>query len=303
MTQPDKTPTDLLIQQGPSCWLYVVEAIAAASSAKTELSTTHLRMAMRCYPDGDSVRDAHAAQQHAPKRPRRTIALELMAANIAGMVTSLQNWAATSGSDDIPLSRVQEFARRHHVSRSAWQDPALGVFFDGGGEDDPTTDVTGLIAAFQAGAACADGLHRLAIGAGDNTNVVGLLLNTGYQVIDGKQEAADAVLSLGVQAVPSYLSVRKRFKTTAEQRASGIVDLTGRKLSELADTAHALLLEDFTATSESEGRVTFKDPNFGNVLFVVTVAQFQAMAGNDEVKMRPFFPSGARKSALATILG
>ncbi|MFC7761348.1 hypothetical protein ACFQY4_27365 [Catellatospora bangladeshensis] len=151
MTQPDKTPTDLLVQQGPSCWLYVVEAIAAASTAKTELSTTHLRMAMRCYPDSDSVGEAHAAQKHAPKRPRRTIALELMAANIAGMVTSLQNWALTSGTDDIPLSRVQEFARRHHVSRSAWQDPALGVFFDGDGEDDPTTDVTGLITAFQAG--------------------------------------------------------------------------------------------------------------------------------------------------------
>lgn len=302
MTQPDKTPTDLLIQQGPSCWLYVVEAIAAASTAKTQLSTTHLRMAMRCYPDSDSVRDAHAAQKHDPKRPKRTIALELMAANIAGMVGSLQNWALTSDTDDIPLSRVQEFARRHHVSRSAWQDPALGVFFDGDG-DDPTTDVTGLITAFQAGAACAEGLHKLAIGAGDDKNVVGLLLNTGYQVIDGKQEVTDVVLSLGVQSVPSYISVRKRFKTTAEQRASGIVDLTGRELSELADTAHALLLEGFTATSESAGRVTFKDPNFGNVLFVVTVAQFQAMAGKDEVKMRPFFPSGAKKSALATILG
>jgi hypothetical protein len=51
---------------------------------------------MFCYPDGDEV-------DHAMRQPgntitsRRTMALTLMAQNIADMITTLQNWSAPLG--------------------------------------------------------------------------------------------------------------------------------------------------------------------------------------------------------------
>jgi len=118
------------------------------------------------------------------------------------------------------------------------------------------------------------------------------------------QELSDVVLSLKAQELPCYFSVHKRFTRTPEEYGQGgsWVDFTKKKISDLKDTAHALMLEAFEPDGETDGKVYFKDPNFGDVHFFVTVAQFRAMATGHPIRMRPFFAAGKQISALAKVI-
>ena len=64
--------------------------------------------------------------------------------------------------------------------------------------------------------------------------------------------------------------------------------LTQKQPSALQDTHHAILLDAYDAAN-------------GNLRFLVTATQFQAMAGDTGVKLRPFFKSGHQKSLLAEL--
>jgi len=299
---PKKAPTDLLVQQGPSCWLFVIEALATANSANLNLSTIPLRVAMFCYPDGDEV-------DHAMRQPgntitsRRTMALTLMAQNIADMITTLQNWSAHSDTVMLPLAKLQAFGRRHSVSSLVWVDPTIGIVYVGDDED-PTTDGTIVIKLFQSVQKCATGLVQLAQTTGPYDNEAARMLSTGQQLVSHDQELTDVVLTLQHVDLPCYASVHKRYRRTGPMIVGNACDLTGLALNQLEDTAHALLIESFVAIGNAgdDGRVTFKDPNFGNVIFTVTLAQFRAMAGAHGMELRPFLAWGPKPSALVKVL-
>ena len=66
-------------------------------------------------------------------------------------------------------------------------------------------------------------------------------------------------------------------------------DFTLRPLSELAPTAHAVLLVRYESGPKV---VVYKDPNFGDLELRVTVQQFRAMAGTHRITIRPYFSGG-----------
>jgi hypothetical protein len=97
------------------------------------------------------------------------------------------------------------------------------------------------------------------------------------------------------------VSIRARFIPTKDElnADSGAVDLSNRDFAELKKTAHAILLDEY---DEETKIVTYKDPNYGDLKLQVTHLQFQAMAGDDKVKLRPFFRDGFGKSRLAEVV-
>ena len=70
MTQSNgPRPTNLLVQQGGSCWLFVVEALATAKEEMSGLSTKYLRIAMYAYPREESVQSAKSSSASSSARP------------------------------------------------------------------------------------------------------------------------------------------------------------------------------------------------------------------------------------------
>lgn len=289
-------PINLLIQQGPSCWMYVVVALATP-----KIDTSYMHLAMLCYPDSDQVHERHLQEKHTGKGSR-ACALDLLHENLHGMVTTLQHWRISrDGADRIPLKRAHELGRRNLVTNSAWNHPPLGIVFDGPvGQE--ATGFDAFLLAFERADTCVKELIKIAAQAPGEE--VAALLNTGYQQFDSGQALSDVTAGLSVQEMPCYGSIRARYRLDLEQRQQDAVDLTSEDMSGISETAHAILVLSFTRTGDEDGVIVYKDPNYGNVLISVNVAQFKAMAGDKEnvLKLRPFFAAGAKASNLAAAL-
>ncbi|MEV0396377.1 hypothetical protein [Polymorphospora rubra] len=277
--------TELFVQQGPSCWLFVVEAVAHARVGRTR----YLRAVMNSYPSGDMLDEAMRTQAE-PKPGRRTLALRLTAQNLEALLTKLLLWDAGPGGDHnrgmIDKAVVARYARDTLGSTGS-----VDVLLPNPGQYEVPFVVGEYHKAQQRAA-------KLVALAAEDTDEVAALLNTGRIEIGGGQAENDAHLGLCEVSVPAYASIRRRFKLRPVD-ATAVVDFTARPVGEMEATTHAVLFQAYDPKAKV---VTYKDPNYGNVEIRVSLAQFLAMAGNEVVKLRPFFSEGARKSRLADVL-
>ncbi|GAA0945933.1 hypothetical protein [Virgisporangium aurantiacum] len=283
-------PTKLYVQQGPSCWLYVVEAVAAARATNTGRTTRYLRMVMNAYPSQDDVERALAAHAE-PKPAKRTLALQLTAANLSNMVAALATWRDGEGGrragGQISKDLVERYARQNSCGGaveflkpvSAWPTP-----------------VAGIIAEFTA---ATDRANRLVQLAAEGTDEAHALLNTGAMRLGGpKQRQEDTHAALCNASVPCYARIGKRFKLLPTDTGA-VADLTGRDATTMDPTTHAVLLHGYDAVNQV---VTYKDPNYGDIEIKVTLAQFANMHRGEDVELLSFFSSGVKCSRLAEVL-
>ena len=291
--------TNLLRQQGPSCWLFVIEALARSKAHHTTLDLRGLPIAMYCYPDSEKVGVAHEQQTGTGKLSRRTIALQLMVANVDAMLAALKEFtdrAAKLGGSahNIGLDAAKRLARRTMDS-----DASISFFSFEGDDDSTHIDARTLVADFTKARKVAAGLYALAVKSGD-ADEAAALLNTGAQMISHDAELDDVKIMLDIQDKPSYMGIGMRYRQTDTERlGAGPVDFTARPLSGLTKTAHAILLVGY---DKGTGVATYKDPNHGNKLFKVTAEQVRGMAGDGDVDLRAFFVSSSKRSALAEVL-
>ncbi|WP_277039529.1 DUF4157 domain-containing protein [Actinacidiphila oryziradicis] len=277
--------TTLAKQQGPSCWLYVLEAIANAYN----IEVSYLSLAMRAYPSTPD-RDDRAIQERIanPGKPvnGRHLAVLMMGEGLAKMVARLDSWRASpEGGAEIDRESVSKLARRSLKAESSVE----RLEFQEG-----KADFDGIVNAYREAHKRAVMLAGIVGGAGDE---VSKLLNTAPAEIDGKQSLPDVHMALVHQSMPSYAGIRKRFKP-GKKDTGDVVDCTHWSDSDMEPTVHAVLLDSYDKGARV---VTYKDPNFGNAEFKVTIAQFQKMAGTAKITLRPFFPSGAAKSRLTDL--
>src|SRR5690554_4861172 len=105
--------TDLKIQQGPSCWLFVLEAIAKSKG----VSTKYLSMAMEAYPSSEkAVKKKKKEAQEGNEISKRAAALELITESCTEMIAKLHNWKVGEGgnraSRNIERRIVERYARQ-----------------------------------------------------------------------------------------------------------------------------------------------------------------------------------------------
>lgn len=274
--------TKLAVQQGPSCWLYVLEAIAEHHG----LPVQALSVAMRAYPTTEA-RDERLKEERGKgnKIEGRRLAVKMMAESLAGMVARLDNWRAHhQGDTDITRDEVAAFARR-----SIGGDASLDKleFQDGRAQFDSIREV------YDKAHDRAELLLHKVGAAGDE---VSGLLDTAPVQIDANQSLDDVRLTIENQNLPSYAGIRRRFKL-AKGDEGPVVDFTGRPASSMESTVHAVLIDSYDRSSRV---VTYKDPNYGDIELKVTLAQFRQMAGNSQqhMTMRPYSTGPRAKPGL-----
>jgi len=274
--------TKLAVQQGPSCWLYVLEAIAEHHG----LPIQALSVAMRAYPTTEA-RDERLKEERGKgnRIEGRQLAVKMMAESLQGMVQRLDNWRAHHQTDtDITRDEVAAFARR-----SIGGDASLDKleFQDGRAQFDSIREV------YDKAHDRAELLLHKVGAAGDE---VSKLLDTAPVQIDANQSLDDVRLTIENQSLPSYAGIRRRFKL-ARGDEGPVVDFTGRPASSMESTVHAVLIDSYDQSSRV---VTYKDPNYGDIELKVTLAQFRAMAGNSQqnMTMRPYSTGPRAKPGL-----
>jgi len=283
--------TDLHVQQGPSCWLFVLEAVARSGGVGTDA----MRMIMESYASSDdaNAQVKKASKELAPRAiGRRQAALEVTAGRLAAMVTALQGYRGGQGAlrNGGMISRkiAQRYARAHLDG-----DRSVDYLTFGNGDMAPIDDVVSQYERARDRAVTLVGIVT------NEQDDVGSLLQSGSLEFDAKADIGDVRLTLENVPAPAYMSIRKRFSPTPQELQGGnVVDFTTRKVDTLKDTAHAVMLEHY-----DKGRkiVSYKDPNFGNVIFQVRIGQLRAMANAERVMIRPFIASGVNRSRLAEI--
>jgi Domain of unknown function (DUF4157) len=286
--------TNLLVQQGPSCWLYVLEAVAKAKG----IGTNYITMVMKSYPDSpEAVAKQKDEEASGREISKRAAALELIADNMTEMIAKLHNWKIGYGGQhaggQIKKVIVERYARQTLGTDRSVEHLTFSAV-------DETANVAGIMVEYNKAKKRAAKLAANTIKEEDD---VASLLNTGYQTIDERQDSSDVHFALANQNTPCYASIRMRFNVRPTDQGNGagqVVDFTRRPINEMQPTAHAILLDSYDQRTKT---AIYKDPNYGNVKIQVTHTQFQAMAGHgDEViKLRPFFRDGARKSKLAEV--
>ncbi|WSL58542.1 DUF4157 domain-containing protein [Kitasatospora herbaricolor] len=297
---PTVRETRLIGQVGPSCWLYVLEAMANAYG----LPTTGLNAAMRAFPTS-TERNARAAQTGGE---RRATGVQMMRENLESMRTMVQSLPG----DTVSFQQLQNTIGT--VVAVEGQRDAFARSISPLQQDLRKPDV---IALFDLAIAKSALLLTLVSADGDEVNTI---LNSGQQVIsppngtsqDRALDRQDAKTAMAqVQQLPQYMTVRKRFTSqtvTAQDRQTirdfravpanagraALLDWTQR--AGLSATAHAVLLTNYDAAAEL---VYYKDPNVPAAEIMITFDQFLEMAGapptpaapsTDRLTLRPFIP-------------
>ncbi|MFE0799959.1 DUF4157 domain-containing protein [Streptomyces sp. NPDC058812] len=262
--------TDLAKQQGPSCWLYVLEAIAQHHG----LPIKYLSVAMRAYPSTEDRDDRMRKERAQGNRvDGRRLAVTMMAEGLENMVERLDNWSqhAPNGGTAISRDAVSGLARRALKS-----DASVDKL-------DFTNGSAGFAGVREAYSQAHKRARQLVTMIGEPGDEVSELLGGTPLELDRGQEHSDVTTTLKLAKVPSYAGVRSRYP--ADTRGADVVDLTGEPLSGMRPTTHAVLFDGYDAATDI---VTYKDPNAGNARFQVTSTQFQHMSGLSKLTLRGF---------------
>jgi hypothetical protein len=274
--------TRLAVQQGPSCWLYVLEAIAEYHG----LPVQALSVAMRAYPSTED-RDERLRDERRKGNTvnGRELAVMMTAESLGAMVRTLETWRQHhQNTPDITRDEVAAFARR-----SIGGDASLDKleFQDGKAQYDSIHEV--YVKAF-------DRARKLVQKVGAAGDEVSKLLDTAPAVIDASQSLDDVRLAIENQSLPCYAGIRRRFKLQRGDEGP-VVDFTQRPANTMERTVHAVLIDSYDKTRRV---VSYKDPNFGNVELRVSLSQFQQMAGTgtDRMTLRPYSTGPRAKPGL-----
>ncbi|MGW1214780.1 eCIS core domain-containing protein [Streptomyces sp. NPDC002499] len=277
--------TKLAVQQGPSCWLYVLEAIAEHHG----LPIQALSVAMRAYP---TTADRDDRQREEKQRGNsiegRRLAVMMTAEALAVMVNKLDNWRAHQDPSvtDITRDEVALFARR---SMGAETSLDKLDFQNGSAQFASIRDVY---------AKAQDRATKLVQKVGAQGDEVNKLLDTAPAQIDASQSLNDVHLAMTHQSLPCYAGIKRRFKLKAgDDTSAPELDLTSRLASTMESTVHAVLIDSYDTGSRE---VRYKDPNYGNITLKVSLSQFQRMAGNSSQHMtlRPYSTGPRAKPGL-----
>ncbi|WP_406442039.1 DUF4157 domain-containing protein [Streptomyces sp. NBC_01613] len=274
--------TQLAVQQGPSCWLYVLEAIAEYHG----LPVQALSVAMRAYPSTE-VRDERLRQEHQQGNNvnGRELAVMMMGESLGAMVRTLDTWRSHNPNEsDITRDQVAAFARR-----SIGADASVGKL-------DFQDDKAQFDSIHQVYVKAYDRAKQLVKKVGAAGDEVSKLLDTAPAQIDASQSLNDVRLAIENQSLPCYAGIRRRFKL-GKSDVGPVVDLTQRSAAAMENTVHAVLIDSY---DKSNRVVTYKDPNYGNLEIKVSLRQFQGMAGNSSQKMtlRPYSTGPRAKPGL-----
>ncbi|MFJ8327379.1 eCIS core domain-containing protein [Streptomyces anulatus] len=287
-------PNRLFPQQGPSCWLFVLEAIAQAYG----IDTTYLRLAMGTHPVGKDLADRVTADQAAGRdEGRRKTSMIMMVERLESLLGDLRSLSGDSISEE----KLRELGAKIKMGTS-W---TRILAFD----EDRNADLQDIVKNFEMARDRAGILVQHVGGEGDE---VAEFLKMGVSRVDFSDDVDDVRASLENQEkFPMFLSVRAVLKPTDEEKEElktakdeilrgeyqKTFDWTGREGESLDSTVHAVLLTNY---DKSTGHVTYKDPNRGNAEFRFTIKTFIKMAGSkkgtDRLTMRPFSDNGALNS-------
>jgi hypothetical protein len=287
-------PNRLFPQQGPSCWLFVLEAIAQAYG----IDTTYLRLAMGTHPTGPALAARVADDKSAGReQSRRKTSMTMMVERLETLLGLLRGLSG----DSISETQLRDFGRQIQMG-TAW---VQILKFD----QDGNADLRDILENFEKAHDRAGILTQHVGGEGDE---VAEFLKMGVSWVDFTDDVDDVKMSLENQEkFPMFLSVRAVLKPTDDEKAEmrtarqeilkgeyrKTFDWTGREGESLDSTVHAVLLTNY---DKSTGHVTYKDPNRGNAEFKITVKTFIKMAGSkkgsDRLTMRPFSDNGALNS-------
>jgi hypothetical protein len=267
----------LLVQSGPSCWLFVVEAIADLQHFDTWL----LAGIMRLYPQGEIVGST-----------RQTRVMTISA--ICGRVVLKLQQARARGETVMSRDRIEEVVRRsmHAVGVQCYGASCVRHLFAAGGN----YLLTDAVEVFRRGRRLAEAIAA-GLGADGSTPAV---MGGAATIIDQNSTTADIGHTL-VALPNSYLSVSARPKPTnhlANYNAiTDTYDLTGLGLAAIeAGGAHALLLH---AVNAGAHQLTYKDPNYGDSKVIITFAQLSEMARrNGTVSVRTLHAGSTLTGAL-----
>ncbi len=280
--------SELTMQQGPSCWLFVLEAIAKAKG----IGTKYLSIAMNAYPDSDSaIEKQKQINTKGVKVTKRAAALQLIVENTTEMLAKLDNWKTSEGGTRANGIIEQRLVKRYARQTLNSDESVNHITFS---KTANTIQVDQVIQAYTQAKRRAKILFDI-VSSGDDAPET--LLNTGAQMIGHDQALDDVHEGLKVQSTPSYVSVKKRFKLGKDDDGNH-VDFTNKNINEMKSTNHAILLDNYDADTKT---VTYKDPNYGNISIFVTHEQFQAMAGGEQMRMLPFFRDGKIKSKMEQV--
>ncbi|MBO4260059.1 eCIS core domain-containing protein [Streptomyces griseorubiginosus] len=273
--------TRLAVQQGPSCWLYVLEAIAEYHG----LPVQALSVAMRAYPSTED-RDQRLKEEKARGNTvnGRELAVMMTAESLGAMVRTLERWRQHhQNSEDITRDEVAAFARRSIGSEASLDKLE---FQDGKAQYESIHEV--YVKAF-------DRAGKLVQKVGAAGDEVSKLLDTAPAVIDAQQDLNDVRLAIENQALPCYAGIRRRYKPKAGDEGP-VVDFTQRT-DKMDSTVHAVLIDSYDPANRV---VSYKDPNYGNVELRVSLAQFQQMAGDPPqvMTLRPYSTGPRAKPGL-----
>lgn len=263
--------TRLRIQQGPSCWLFVLEALARAHGLKT----SSLKVAMHAYPEEEGLGDEN----------RRLEAVGIMAGNLQKMVEALE--PHSENSSVIGRQKLESLARETGTSTCL-----KFIRYDeiGTGKNRvEVADAEDLVEIFEKARDRAARLLEMFQSQGSGMETI--LGDTAQRVKPGSSRGSTVKKLRGLREdMPVYLSVRKRFRPRDEdlpaagQPMPDVVDWADRT-DPMEPTTHALLL-----TGYRHGIVSYKDPNYGDIEIHITVEQFMEMTGDKRITMRSYDP-------------
>ncbi len=262
----------LLEQSGPSCWLFVTEAIADQQGLDTWL----LAGIIYLYPQG---------YLYPNTRANRLTTISAICGRVVRRLQQARARGDTVISRDNIRTAVQRSAAGEGVACN-YASCVTHLFALGGNY--LITDVVELFRrGRQLAAAVAAGL-----GPDETTPAV---MGGAATVIDANSDLADIGLTLA--ALPhSYLSVSNRYRPmdypANYTAATNTYDLTGLALAAIrAGGAHAILLH---SVNQAAQQLTYKDPNYGDAKIVITFAQLREMARlNGTVSVRGLLVAAA----------
>ncbi len=272
-------------QIGPSCWLFVMEALVRYEG----FDTKYLQIIMHSYESDSKKIDAKSKDKKVYKN-RRVAALSATKDKLDDFLSRLTNYF----DNRIKKGNKGDDISKEHAERLMLR--TLGNTFISKyifSHEKESVNIADLINEIKKANKKLESLIKT---CQDLENDTEAFLNTGSMQIDKQQELNDVEETLKWIKKPSYMSICKIYKREESDKGN-IIDFTSR--TDLTDTAHAVLLVGY---DESRKRVRYKNPNYGDDIFIVTAQQLQLMAGEHRVMIRPFYADNVQKSKLAETL-
>ncbi|WP_047042620.1 hypothetical protein [Vibrio mexicanus] len=288
--------TELQVQTGPSCWLYVLDSIFGESgNDKYRVGT-----AKHFYPDSDELDSLMKTEQY-KGQDKRVVALTQVSIRINGLIKRLGN---IKGDGNVSKADFNKLAGReaNSVKSEDITNEVYGVH---------ATKTLSEITTHLQNANAAVNRVRIAIkNKIDNRETANekdeeILLGNKLFDLSGNQGGATVVklkewMAVAQGALPMYMFINKRFRPTrTDDLSAGQLDWTARSSDEMKSAGnHAVMLTALSygnkgndlkeyekwipekCAAYDDGYVVYKDPNYGNAELKIKWSHLMNMMHN-----------------------